>query len=82
MIIEWEALDPDKTVVFSGNVANVSGIVQRNPRNSLGRFASETGLKRCTEIHPAYRCFYDKSKDIRSYPHFRLNLKAKSHNNG
>ncbi|GBN67990.1 hypothetical protein AVEN_157759-1 [Araneus ventricosus] len=37
---------PRQTVVTSENVAKVSGIVQQNPRNTVRRIASETGLKR------------------------------------
>ncbi|GBO39480.1 hypothetical protein AVEN_132731-1, partial [Araneus ventricosus] len=37
---------PRQTVVTSGNVAEVSGIVQQNPRNAVRRIASEIGLKR------------------------------------
>ncbi|GBN35678.1 hypothetical protein AVEN_121275-1 [Araneus ventricosus] len=37
---------PRQTVVISENVAKVSGIVQQNPRNTIRRIASETGLKR------------------------------------
>ncbi|GBO02514.1 hypothetical protein AVEN_269935-1 [Araneus ventricosus] len=35
-----------QTVVTSENVAKASGIVQQNPRNTVRRIASETGLKR------------------------------------
>ncbi|GBL88043.1 hypothetical protein AVEN_133702-1 [Araneus ventricosus] len=37
---------PRQTVVTPENVAKVSGIVQQNPRNTVRRIASETGLKR------------------------------------
>ncbi|GBM80833.1 hypothetical protein AVEN_219580-1 [Araneus ventricosus] len=37
---------PKQTVVTPENVAQVSGIVQQNPRNTVRRIASETGLKR------------------------------------
>ncbi|GBN93261.1 hypothetical protein AVEN_80066-1 [Araneus ventricosus] len=37
-----------QTVVTCENVAKVSGIVQQNPRNTVRRIASETGLKRST----------------------------------
>ncbi|GBN33111.1 hypothetical protein AVEN_91006-1 [Araneus ventricosus] len=37
---------PRQTVVISENVAKVSGIVPQNPRNTVRRIASETGLKR------------------------------------
>ncbi|GBM50518.1 hypothetical protein AVEN_160740-1 [Araneus ventricosus] len=36
---------PRQTVVAPENVAKVSGIVQQNPRNTVRRIASETGLK-------------------------------------
>ncbi|GBO27624.1 hypothetical protein AVEN_267443-1 [Araneus ventricosus] len=37
---------PRQTVVTPENVAKVSGFVQQNPRNTVRRIASETGLKR------------------------------------
>ncbi|GBN00934.1 hypothetical protein AVEN_150868-1 [Araneus ventricosus] len=37
---------PRQTVVTPENVAKVSGIVHQNPRNTVRRIASETGLKR------------------------------------
>ncbi|GBO05546.1 hypothetical protein AVEN_3557-1 [Araneus ventricosus] len=37
---------PRQTVVTSKNVAKVSGVVEQNPRNTVRRIASETGLKR------------------------------------
>ncbi|GBM34998.1 hypothetical protein AVEN_240360-1 [Araneus ventricosus] len=37
---------PRQTVVTSENVVKVSEIVQQNPRNTVRRIASETGLKR------------------------------------
>ncbi|GBN17497.1 hypothetical protein AVEN_204413-1 [Araneus ventricosus] len=39
-------VEPMQTVVTSENVAKVSGFVQQNPRNTVRRIASETGLKR------------------------------------
>ncbi|GBN29079.1 hypothetical protein AVEN_201701-1 [Araneus ventricosus] len=37
---------PRQTVVTPENVSKVSGIIQQNPRNTVRRIASETGLKR------------------------------------
>ncbi|GBN93228.1 hypothetical protein AVEN_265257-1 [Araneus ventricosus] len=39
---------PRQTVATPENVAQVSGIVLQNPRNTVRRLASETGLKRST----------------------------------
>ncbi|GBN13044.1 hypothetical protein AVEN_139403-1 [Araneus ventricosus] len=36
---------PRQTIVTSENVAQVSGIVHQNPRTTVRRIASETGLK-------------------------------------
>ncbi|GBL96723.1 hypothetical protein AVEN_111859-1 [Araneus ventricosus] len=39
-------VEPRQTVVTPENVSKVPGIVQQNPRNTVRRIASETGLKR------------------------------------
>ncbi|GBM35788.1 hypothetical protein AVEN_108978-1 [Araneus ventricosus] len=57
-----------QTVVTPENVAKVSGIVQQNPRHTVGRIASETGLKRSstqTIFRNSRRMFHIKSKVIR-----------------
>ncbi|GBN37907.1 hypothetical protein AVEN_265073-1 [Araneus ventricosus] len=64
---------PRQTVVTPENVAKVSGIVQQNPRNTVQRIASYTGLKRSsTQKIMANRLtdnsFHTKSKVIRPYP--------------
>ncbi|GBN58960.1 hypothetical protein AVEN_263602-1, partial [Araneus ventricosus] len=58
---------PRQTVVTPENVAKVSVIVQQNPRNTVRRIASETGLK-LSSSETAYGCFLKKSKVIRPYP--------------
>ncbi|GBM37393.1 hypothetical protein AVEN_28345-1 [Araneus ventricosus] len=45
---------PRQTVVTPENVAKISGIVQQNPRNTVRRIASETGLKRSRMDSPPY----------------------------
>ncbi|GBL81981.1 hypothetical protein AVEN_50561-1 [Araneus ventricosus] len=67
---------PRQTVVTSENVAKVSGIVQQNPRNTVLRLASETGLKRSNESSAKQikSCIHTlKPKEYQSYFQFLSN---------
>ncbi|GBM51646.1 hypothetical protein AVEN_43276-1 [Araneus ventricosus] len=60
-----------QTVVTPENVVRVSRIVQQNPRNTIRRIASETGLKRSSTqkiLRNSLTMFPTKSKVIRLYP--------------
>ncbi|GBO07747.1 hypothetical protein AVEN_198583-1 [Araneus ventricosus] len=62
---------PRLTVVTSENFAEVSGIVQQNPRNTDRRIASETGLKRSSSqkiLRNSLRMFPYKTQSHKAIP--------------